>query len=869
VKRGSSERHGRLAKAAGVVAAGLLAVPAGASAAAKPDLVVTAVANPPAEAHLGEDLPVELTIQNKGRRAAKASNAGLGLATSAPVTTPPEIELQMLDTPAIKPRRKKRVAGNVAIPEGETPGGPFYLLACADRSNVVKESKETNNCRTSTGQTELKAAPTSFDLIDDEYEAGQLTLGQVLLYKLYADYHDPAMPTRFGTPPDDPLDRTDILKKAAASFGSLPAADQAAIEPFFRPPIYQGAVFPGASAQRQAQAARRGSAPQCVSGNAAPQLAAGWSALETDHFKIHYFTAKPYPNSPEPGRSLEVAQDVAAVAEEVYAKLTPVFGVPLSDAAQPCNGGSAKIDVYAAKMRNNKVAQTLPYLPGAEQRPGWMFIDLNEVGDAEEVRDVFAHEFAHLGQLRNDYLVNPTPTGFNYEYGWLEEATATWAINHVYPEDNYEWRFNFGYWGGGVWRQPLGLGENPKEEIGYRDWNLFLFLTKDSGSTAPIANTFQAAAAAHSVDALNQGLGGDFAGRWKDFSLELLNRGDRDGFQQWDGITERLPMGSAVGFGDQRLSLSLNGFPTRELPLPQANNANPSSYDPNLGVRGRAMSYTSFDLPDANVRKLTFKGYGYRPQEGVNSNTKITAWFKTANGQYHEQNWSAGADKTFCRDDPDENITELVLFYTNGNRGTYFEPGPTVERPVYQQGKVELKDACDPVPYDVTFSGSSRRAGGGVIDATTQFDGTLRLDLYDGPGSGFSDAWEIVDGSLNVSGYSGTHGGCSVAGTPETFDLPAFNSENAPVMVRQGRAYNFNAPWVIYIPEQTLTVNFSGGSQCDGPEEYPIHGLGQWLTRTPTPLSPQPNGTMTSTIHLTEDPEWTHDLTFTLVPDYD
>jgi hypothetical protein len=867
MKRGATIRRAWLA---GV--AGLLALPGGAGAAGKPDLVVTAAKSPPAEAHIGEDLPVELTIQNKGRRTARASKAGLGLATTPSVTSPPEIELQTLDTPSIKPRKKKTVRGAVPIPEDQGPAGPFHLLTCADRTNVVKESKESNNCKASTGQTRLKFAPTTYELIDAEYETGQITLGQALLFKLFGEADDPRLPDRFGDPPDEVFDDSEVAKQAGASFASLPAADQAAIEPFFRPPIYEGAVFPGqgAPARRSALVRRGQAAPMCAAGGEAPELAQGWAALETTHFRIHYYTQKPYEFAPDPSRSLEVAQAVAAAAENVYAKETPIFGFPMDDGAEPCNGGDARIDVYAAKMRGFKVAQTLPYLPGAENRPGWIFLDLDRVGGSQEVRDVFAHEFAHLLQLRHDYLVDAISAEgklLNLEYGWLEEATATWAIDYVYPDDDYEWRFADAYFGEQAWNDPMGEANVRGELNGYRDYLFFLYLTKTDNSTAAITQLFENAESMKSVSALNQALGGQFPKRFREFALHTLNRDDYDQFSEWDGLSNQLDI-DGVSDGEGGISLSLGGLPSRELKLPFTDSYQLDATDYRV-VEDREFSYMPVDLPDANVRKIEFENYGWRPNSEPTAGARIIAWYKLANGTTHTQDWTSGATKEFCRDDPSENLIKLVLFYVNGEPGEFLA-GDFVARPEYEKGRVKLKDACDPVPYDVTFSGTSRRfdAQNGSMDATTNFGGTMRLDIYDGPGSGFSDAWEIVDGALNVSSYGGKFGQCTGTAAPETFDLPATNSDNAPVMARQGGAYSVNAPWVIYAPQQTITLNLSGGDQCKT-VEWPIHAAGQWITRTPTPLRPQPNGNLQATVHLTEDPEWTHDLTFTLVPDWE
>ena len=267
----------------------VLGLPAAAAAAPKkPDLLVTALASPAASTTVGEDLPVEVTVQNKGRKASKKAKLGIGLSSTGSLIAPPDIELTALDIPALKPKKKKTITADVVVPADEAPGSSYFLVTCADETSVVKESKENNNCRASTGKTELKRPLTTFELIDAEYEAGTLTLGEAILYKLYAESGDPRLPVRFGTPPEEVLDSSDVVKQAAGSFAGLPAADQAAIEPFFRPPIYEDTASPGKRGQ-----AKRGAAPPCSEGGEAPALNPNWASLETTHFRIHYYTVKP------------------------------------------------------------------------------------------------------------------------------------------------------------------------------------------------------------------------------------------------------------------------------------------------------------------------------------------------------------------------------------------------------------------------------------------------------------------------------------------------------------------------------------------------------------------------------------------------
>ena len=333
-------------------------------------------------------------------------------------------------------------------------------------------------------------------------------------------------------------------------------------------------------------------------------------------------------------------------------------------------------------------------------------------------------------------------------------------------------------------------------------------------------------------------------------------------------------MGSAVAFGDQQLSLGLNGQTTRDVPLPQANNF-PSAYEPDVGVLPKAFAYTSFALPDGAVKQLKFSGYGYRPDPGVDANTKITAWYKLADGTRHEENWSSGAEKTFCRDKDDENITELVLFYTHGKPTPFLEQGGSVERPT-TQGKVELEDTCPIIGFNGTFTGTSHRGSpSSLTDFTVDFNGSMHLTLWEGQFPG-PPQYEIDSGILNVTEIEGIGGGCTITGGPNSYSLPvgpggARGQFPRARIVLYPQGWRVSAVWPVGNPPPTIPVTYSG-PQCDGTNNDPLLYYGQWLAHNPDFMQLDPDdGTLSATVHLGEaqDADWDHDLTFSFTPEYE
>ena len=152
---------------------------------------------------------------------------------------------------------------------------------------------------------------------------------------------------------------------------------------------------------------------------------------------------------------------------------------------------------------------------------------------------------------------------------------------------------------------------------------------------------------------------------------------------------------------------------------------------------------------------------------------------------------------------------------------------------------------------------------------TTQFNGTLTLAPYDGPGATGRE-WEMTSGSLNVASYQGTLDPCTITGGGGTFTMPATNADGAISMALSGGRYFVNIPWVIYVPQQTIGITATGppGEDCEDIDEWPVEGVGQWLTLTPTGVEPDDNGVLSITnLDNDSDPNWEHDnLEFTLTP---
>ncbi|MEQ1759432.1 MAG: CARDB domain-containing protein [Vicinamibacterales bacterium] len=117
---------------------------------AAPDLVETAVSNPPASATAGSTFSVTDTVLNQGGASANASTTRYYLSLDA-VKSPGDILLSTTRSiSTLAASASSTGSKTVTIPTA-TPFGAYVLLACADDGGVVTETDEANNCRAAAG----------------------------------------------------------------------------------------------------------------------------------------------------------------------------------------------------------------------------------------------------------------------------------------------------------------------------------------------------------------------------------------------------------------------------------------------------------------------------------------------------------------------------------------------------------------------------------------------------------------------------------------------------------------------------------------------------------------------------------------------
>jgi len=121
-----------------------------------PDLVVTAISDPPGSLPQGQSFPATDTVQNTGAVASGPSSVKYYLVSSVDGSRTDLKGTQSV--PALAPTQAFTDETTLTVRE-ETVPGPYRLQACADSAKAVTEKDEDDNCLTSAGDVQVTPQP--------------------------------------------------------------------------------------------------------------------------------------------------------------------------------------------------------------------------------------------------------------------------------------------------------------------------------------------------------------------------------------------------------------------------------------------------------------------------------------------------------------------------------------------------------------------------------------------------------------------------------------------------------------------------------------------------------------------------------------
>jgi hypothetical protein len=579
---------------------------------------------------------------------------------------------------------------------------------------------------------------------------------QALIHRVYAEFGDDRLPASAPRPSNDNPDST-VMLEVARRFPTLTAATQAILDPFLRPPGDPDSWYATHSA------AAGSAAPLAFEETAAAPnprcgVLASYQMKATAHTNIWYRTGDTMAEL--------LANALVAEVEAIYAAETGLFGrFPPSDlnATSTCNGGDGALDIYLVPFYADFTTvkgRTIPYARGCGAGPS--FIELNVLGylTPKKAIAVLAHEFFHTLQL-GAYTFAAACS----DYDWLGEATANWAIDHVFPNNQTEVPYA-GTYMAEERKVPLdeAFQDDSDQANGYSDYVFLEYLARKHSPNA-MRTMWDATELFDSAGAVAAGMeaGGGAKEVWPRFALATWNdatAGVQNELATWDSAPPRLDWGMKKVFdlkdaggnvGDASTPVKLEGMPGRTFKLMQTAVASGAVALKRLSVHADYLKFV-----DENVRSVLFMNpTAVAPAD---ANLRIQALVKKGGSWAAPEDWTKELTKSFCRDLSDERIEELVLIYSNSDTRRPSNPIRVHPAPLLSVSNVGCWRWQGTASVDEQVMAPGSSANIKATAPTVTFERWRPVELPDGaPGK---ELFQVVEGTVN--GSSTTVQACTI-----------------------------------------------------------------------------------------------------------
>ena len=262
----------------------------------------------------------------------------------------------------------------------------------------------------------------SFGLIDQDIKAGKISAEQGLIYKVFAQFSDGRLPQKYvGTGVEREGDRImeDVISYNKAY--TLTATAINTLVPFFIPPDFPGSWFNLPKMQAPGQIATQ---PQAAPPN--------WLKVTTANNKVDIFWLDSVPADAAKAAGLKAEFD-----RIIWDKLTKLMNKePMADDAS--DGGRLRIylwnsyvDSKGTVVQFNRDILGITVGTQCDQSAVVIYMPDRLSLSTPGLVQYTTHEFMHAIQFA--YTIQSCP-----KYGWLKEATATWAEDYVYKDAQSE-----------------------------------------------------------------------------------------------------------------------------------------------------------------------------------------------------------------------------------------------------------------------------------------------------------------------------------------------------------------------------------------------------------------------------------------------
>jgi hypothetical protein len=397
-----------------------------------------------------------------------------------------------------------------------------------------------------------------------------------------------------------------------------------------------------------------------------------WAYVGGEHVKVWYLREHEVTDLP---RARLVRDEMEAT---IWPRLTGLMQhTPVSDRALINNGGDGRLDIALLDVPVYGYARRIvPPVAGCKVQPVYLAIRRTLAND--RLLATAAHELMHAIQWSYDVHTSC----LRPEYQWLMEATATWAIDYVYPDNDLEHAF-----------APWFL-DHPQRSLdsgGHHAYGAYVFFFYLARGFSPhwIRHIWEATKNHRSLEAVEEGLrragSTSFAERWPEFARRNVNEPPFDQYQRWDGLSTKAQFA-------QEMTLSLGGqrdlHELLEVSLPHL-----------------SAQYYRFNFSDDEIRSVAFyNGFSYRlalealplddPVIGLvpkalseqeKRGRHVQALVKLEGQDWQVEDWTETPIRYFCRNAADERVEELIVIFSNyehrRNQPTSALAEPLGERP--------------------------------------------------------------------------------------------------------------------------------------------------------------------------------------------
>jgi len=309
---------------------------------------------------------------------------------------------------------------------------------------------------------------------------------------------------------------------------------------------------------------------------------------------------------------------------------------------------------------------------------------------------ILAHELFHAFSAAFD------AAGDCETYSMWEEGLATWIENDVYPDEQTEH----------LRRQAIEDPELPMETVSYHSWVLPYFLEQRYGRE--IVRAIMESRERHpTTEHIARVIDGGFARHFPAFALFAWNHDPIpqvptmvETFRDWDGYTP-------VPAGVDEHALALGGASRDQ-----------TSLAVHTSIRNLAREYRRITVFDPAIRQLRFENPGADLPY-----LHVRALVRRADGSWREENWDGKPTVRFCRDEPEEDVQEIILVYANSSWN--------VAEKVRAEPRIVYEDSCA-LHFKVLGSSISTHANAsssdllcGTVAGEIRFAGTGGADAFD------------------------------------------------------------------------------------------------------------------------------------------